>query len=112
MPISIELARAVLSNVLYNLKRRMVIFERIVHAVSEYYSVDLDALKGQRDRAIVMPRQIAMYLMRAETDVSLLRTGCEPGGRDHQRFSMLATRSTKRPRRTRSCGAIWLPSAN
>ena len=30
-----------------------------------------------------MPRQIAMYLMRAETDVSLLRIGHELGGRDH-----------------------------
>jgi chromosomal replication initiator protein len=52
--------------------------------VSEYYSVELDALKGQkRDRAIVMPRQVAMYLMRAETEVSLLRIGQELGGRDH-----------------------------
>jgi len=52
--------------------------------VSEYYSVELEQLKGQkRDRAIVMPRQIAMYLMRAETDVSLLRIGQELGGRDH-----------------------------
>ncbi|MGI8929443.1 MAG: chromosomal replication initiator protein DnaA [Candidatus Limnocylindrales bacterium] len=84
MPITIELAQAVLSNVLYNPKRRLVTPERIVHAVSEYYSVELDALKGQkRDRAIVMPRQIAMYLMRAETDVSLLRIGQELGGRDH-----------------------------
>jgi chromosomal replication initiator protein len=84
MPISIELAQAVLSNVLYNPKRRLVTPERIVHAVSEYYSVELEALKGQkRDRAIVMPRQIAMYLMRAETDVSLLRIGQELGGRDH-----------------------------
>jgi len=84
MPITIELAQAVLSNVLYNPKRRMVTPERIVQAVSDYYSVDLDALKGQkRDRAIVTPRQIAMYLMRAETDVSLLRIGQELGGRDH-----------------------------
>ena len=84
MPISIELAQAVLSNVLYNPKRRMVTPERIVQAVSDYYSVDLEALRGQkRDRAIVMPRQIAMYLMRAETDVSLLRIGAELGGRDH-----------------------------
>ena len=74
MPITIELAQAVLSNVLYNPKRRLVTPERIVQAVSDYYSVELDQLKGQkRDRAIVMPRQIAMYLMRAETDVSLLR---------------------------------------
>jgi chromosomal replication initiator protein len=84
MPITIDLAQAVLSNVLYNPKRRMVTPERIVQAVSDYYSVELEALKGQkRDRAIVMPRQIAMYLMRAETDVSLLRIGQELGGRDH-----------------------------
>jgi chromosomal replication initiator protein len=84
MPISIELAQAVLSNVLYNPKRRLVTPERIVQAVSDYYSVELDQLKGQkRDRAIVMPRQIAMYLMRAETDVSLLRIGQELGNRDH-----------------------------
>jgi chromosomal replication initiator protein len=84
MPLSIELAQAVLSNVLYNPKRRLVTPERIVQAVSDYYSVELEQLKGQkRDRAIVMPRQIAMYLMRAETDVSLLRIGQELGGRDH-----------------------------
>src|SRR5215212_4740847 len=84
MPITIELAQAVLSNVLYNPKRRLVTPERIVQAVSDYYSVELDQLKGQkRDRAIVMPRQIAMYLIRAETDVSLLRIGQELGGRDH-----------------------------
>jgi chromosomal replication initiator protein len=84
MPISIELAQAVLSNVLYNPKKRQITPERIAKAVSEYYGVDLEALRGQkRDKAIVVPRQIAMFLMREETDVSLLRIGAELGGRDH-----------------------------
>jgi len=84
MPISIELAQAVLSNVLYNPKKRQVTPERIAKAVSDYYGVPLDALQGQkRDKAIVVPRQIAMFLMREETDVSLLRIGAELGGRDH-----------------------------
>ncbi len=84
MPVTADLAQAVLSNVLYQPKRRVVTPERIAQAVSEYYAVDLEQLKGQkRDRAIVMPRQIAMFLMRAETDVSLLRIGAELGGRDH-----------------------------
>jgi chromosomal replication initiator protein len=84
MPISIELAQAVLSNVLYNPKKRQVTPERIARVVSEYYSVPMDALQGQkRDKAIVVPRQIAMFLMREETDVSLLRIGAELGGRDH-----------------------------
>jgi chromosomal replication initiator protein len=84
MPISIELAQAVLSNVLYNPKKRQITPERIAKAVAEYYGVGLDALKGQkRDKSIVVPRQIAMFLMREETDVSLLRIGAELGGRDH-----------------------------
>jgi chromosomal replication initiator protein len=84
VPITIELAQAVLSNVLYNPKKRMVTPERIAQAVSDYYGVEMDALRGQkRDKSIVVPRQIAMYLMRAETDVSLLRIGAELGGRDH-----------------------------
>jgi chromosomal replication initiator protein len=83
-PISIELAQAVLSNVLYNPKKRQVTPERIAKAVSDYYSVPMEALQGQkRDKAIVMPRQIAMFLMREETDVSLLRIGAELGNRDH-----------------------------
>jgi chromosomal replication initiator protein len=82
--ISIELAQAVLSNVLYNPKKRQVTPERIARVVSDYYSVPMDALQGQkRDKAIVVPRQIAMFLMREETDVSLLRIGAELGGRDH-----------------------------
>jgi chromosomal replication initiator protein len=84
MPISIELAQAVLSNVLYNPKKRQVTPERIARAVADYYGVQMDALKGQkRDKAIVTPRQVAMFLMREETDVSLLRIGAELGGRDH-----------------------------
>jgi chromosomal replication initiator protein len=84
VPITIELAQAVLSNVLYNPKKRQVTPERITRAVADYYGVQIDALKGQkRDRAIVVPRQIAMFLMREETDVSLLRIGSELGGRDH-----------------------------
>ncbi len=84
MPVSIELAQAVLSNVLYNPKKRQVTPERIAQAVSEYYGVGLDALKGQkREKSIVVPRQIAMFLMREETDVSLLRIGAELGNRDH-----------------------------
>ena len=83
-PVTIELAQAVLSNVLYNPKKRQVTPERIAQTVSEYYGVGLDALKGQkREKTIVVPRQIAMFLMREETDVSLLRIGAELGGRDH-----------------------------
>jgi chromosomal replication initiator protein len=84
LPITVDLAQAVLSNVLYNPKKRQVTTERIARAVADYYGVQMDVLKGQkRDKAIVVPRQVAMYLMREETDASLLKIGAELGGRDH-----------------------------
>ncbi|HEX2142402.1 MAG TPA: chromosomal replication initiator protein DnaA [Candidatus Limnocylindria bacterium] len=84
MPINIELASAVLSNVMYNPKKRSITPQRIVRAVADYYGVNLDQLRSsKRDRAIVVPRQIAMFLIREETDISLLRIGAELGGRDH-----------------------------
>ena len=56
----------------------------IVRAVADYYGVNLDQIRSsKRDRAIVVPRQIAMFLIREETDISLLRIGAELGGRDH-----------------------------
>ncbi len=84
LPITVDLAQAVLSNVLYNPKKRQVTIERISRAVADYYGMQMDVLKGQkRDKAIVVPRQVAMFLMREETDASLLKIGAELGGRDH-----------------------------
>ena len=48
MPITIELAQAVLSNVLYNPKKRQVTPERIAKAVSDYYGVGMEQLQGQK----------------------------------------------------------------
>jgi chromosomal replication initiator protein len=46
--------------------------------------VDLRAMQGRgRSRNIVVPRQVAMYLLREETDASLMDIGQQLGGRDH-----------------------------
>ncbi len=56
----------------------------VLDGVCRYYNVDLQLLRGkQRDRDIVWPRQVAMYLMREETSASLLQIGTALGGRDH-----------------------------
>ncbi|HTR97263.1 MAG TPA: chromosomal replication initiator protein DnaA [Candidatus Acidoferrales bacterium] len=58
--------------------------ERILGAVSERFGVKTDALLGQRRTAVVaLPRQVAMYLMRQLTDLSLAEIGRFCGGRDH-----------------------------
>jgi chromosomal replication initiator protein len=56
----------------------------VLEGVCRYYNVDIDRIRGKRrDREIVWPRQVAMYLMRQETTASLLQIGTEIGGRDH-----------------------------
>ncbi|GLV58833.1 hypothetical protein KDH_56630 [Dictyobacter sp. S3.2.2.5] len=56
----------------------------VLDGICRYYNVNQELLRGkQRDRDIVWPRQVAMYLMREETSASLLQIGTALGGRDH-----------------------------
>ena len=56
----------------------------VLEGVCHYYNVDIELIRGKRrEREIVWPRQVAMYLMRQETSASLLQIGMEIGGRDH-----------------------------
>lgn len=56
----------------------------IQEAVCAYYHISLKDLKGKkRMKAIVVPRQISMYLSRELTDNSLPKIGAEFGGKDH-----------------------------
>ncbi|WP_036481404.1 chromosomal replication initiator protein DnaA [Myxosarcina sp. GI1] len=58
--------------------------EIIISVVSEVLKVSIEELKGNsRKREISNARQIAMYLMRQLTDLSLPRIGEEFGGKDH-----------------------------
>ncbi len=58
--------------------------EAIVHAVTTYFQIDRDELLGKsRRRTVARPRQIAMYLLREETSLSLPQIGEVLGGRDH-----------------------------
>ena len=65
-------------------RQRRVSLDEVLDAVADYYRISLDDLRGkQRDKHIVVPRQVAMYLMRQETEASLLEIGQALGGRDH-----------------------------
>jgi len=56
----------------------------IIAATAEYFSVTIEDLCGQsRSRVLVTARQIAMYLCRELTDLSLPKIGQTFGGRDH-----------------------------
>jgi chromosomal replication initiator protein len=82
--LTMDIARAAMSSLGSDTRDTRLNGQQIVEAVAEYYHVPLNLICGkQRDKHIVMPRQIAMYLIRQETQSSLLEIGQLFGGRDH-----------------------------
>jgi chromosomal replication initiator protein len=58
--------------------------ELIINTVAKYYKLDPDTIRGKRrDKPIVLARQIAMYLLREETQCPWTEIGRELGGKDH-----------------------------
>ncbi len=83
-PIDIELAATALHEVLTADPRPSLGPDAILPAVARYFGVSLDDLKGKvRERKIVVPRQVAMYLLREDARLSLPEIGQVLGGRDH-----------------------------
>jgi chromosomal replication initiator protein len=81
--ISLDLAEEVLRDYV-NPEPEHMTPERILTAVAEKFGVKSDAIIGQRrTRAVVLPRQIAMYLTRQLTELSLVEIGRMFGNRDH-----------------------------
>lgn len=84
-PLSVGLAAQALEHLYSNKKPSSnLTVADVLAGVCRYYRVEPDLLRGkQRDREIVWPRQVAMYVMREETNASLLQIGTALGGRDH-----------------------------
>lgn len=65
-------------------QRQTVLPEHIVELVAREWKTTAEALLGRdRSQRVAEPRQVAMYLMRKETDASLPQIGEVLGGRDH-----------------------------
>lgn len=58
--------------------------DTVIATVARHFSVTMDDLRGKsRNHQIAWARQVAMYLLREETDASLFVIGRQLGGRDH-----------------------------
>ena len=65
-------------------KSRSVTTKNILTTICDFYDLPLSELIGScREKRLVVPRQIAMYLMRTELKSSFPGIGQEMGGRDH-----------------------------
>ncbi len=84
VPVTMQLATTAMNDPQLNTKRRLITLPRILDTVARFYSVAEKDLRGKgRTKDIVLPRHVAMYVMREETDRSLADIGQALGGRDH-----------------------------
>lgn len=82
--ISMDLCIEALKDIIPSSQPKIISVNLIKNIVAEYYNLKLDEFKAKkRTRNIAFPRQIAMYLCRELTDLSLPKIGEEFGGRDH-----------------------------
>lgn len=82
LPITPQLLESALADLLP--RRNEVQPEQIVRAVAKTFGLTMDRILGRdRSREVALPRQIAMYLLREEANISLPQIGSTLGGRDH-----------------------------
>jgi len=84
LPLSLPLARQALGRDRQQQSLRIVRMDDILRVVIDHFGVRLAELQSKRrTQSIVYPRQIAMFLARSLTDLSLEEIGGHFGGRDH-----------------------------
>lgn len=82
--VSEETAAYVLKDIYENNKPVQITVSHIKEIVAENYNITIEQMDSKkRSRPLAYPRQIAMYLTRELTELSLPKIGQEFGGRDH-----------------------------
>lgn len=58
--------------------------KQVIEEIARYYGLSVSDLSGKkRSKDVVLPRQVAMYVLRSELDLSFPQIGGHLGGRDH-----------------------------
>jgi chromosomal replication initiator protein len=82
LPVTPQLVDSALADLLP--RRTEVQPDDIISKVSDAFGVSVERMLGRdRSREVALPRQIAMYLLREEANISLPQIGEALGGRDH-----------------------------
>lgn len=82
-PISLDMARVILKDMVKE-SVKIISVEMIQKEIADFYNVSVSELKAKkRNKNILLPRQMAMYLARQLTKLSLPEIGQAFGGKDH-----------------------------
>ncbi|CCH80159.1 chromosomal replication initiator protein DnaA [Nostocoides japonicum T1-X7] len=83
-PVDMSLAEIVLKDLIPSDGANQITSATIMAQTATYFGLTVEDLQGaSRSRVLVTARQIAMYLCRELTDLSLPKIGQQFGGRDH-----------------------------
>ena len=83
-PITLEVAQVALRDILPDEGDITITATTIKEVAAEYFRISMDRLTGSgKTRTVAHARQLAMYLCRELTDLSLPKIGQEFGGKDH-----------------------------
>lgn len=83
-PVELSLAEIVLKDLIPDKESSQITASMIMGQTAAYFGLSIDDLCGSsRSRGLVTARQIAMYLCRELTELSLPKIGQQFGGRDH-----------------------------
>ena len=83
-PVTLDLAEVVLHDLIPSEQPAQITVSTIMGETARYFGLTIDDLcSSSRSRQLVQARQIAMYLCRELTELSLPKIGQHFGGRDH-----------------------------
>ncbi|WP_040594592.1 chromosomal replication initiator protein DnaA [Timonella senegalensis] len=83
-PVDLALAEIVLKDLITDDEASQITASSVIAQTAAYFGLTIEDLCGSsRSRVLVTARQIAMYLCRELTDLSLPKIGQQFGGRDH-----------------------------
>jgi len=81
--LSVSLAQNILKDII-PLENKKISINQVQKAVTDYYTIKINSLLSKkRTKDVVLARQVAIYLSRELTDLSLPKIGENYGGRDH-----------------------------
>lgn len=84
IPIDMALAQEALKEFIGNSVSKKVNSDRVIDTVTKFYKISKDDLVGpRRNRELIQPRRIVMYLLRTELGLSYPKIGQAIGGKDH-----------------------------
>jgi chromosomal replication initiator protein len=101
---TLALTRDVLESLLPDATEARVTPDLAISVTAEYFDVSCDDLRSpSRSRPLVNARQMAMYLVRELTDLSLPKIGERFGGRDHSTVIHATSKVRQQLRANQSC---------